>query len=150
MTEKKIVLVDIDGTVAKMGDRLKHILSKEKDWDAYYSDDFDDEPIQDIVELVGNLSQHYTIVFCTARSAVVRLKTITWCLKHFGQSAVNTMLLMRKENDHRVDTIVKPESVKEAGIALKDIAFVLEDRTSIVKKWRKLGLTVLQVADGDF
>jgi hypothetical protein len=38
----------------------------------------------------------------------------------------------------------------KAGIPLDEIAFVLEDRNSMVKKWRELGLTCLQVAEGDF
>ena len=57
---------------------------------------------------------------------------------------------MRKNNDHRHDSEVKPELLKEAGIKLDSIAFVLEDRNSMVKKWRELGLICLQVADGNF
>ena len=57
---------------------------------------------------------------------------------------------MRKNNDHRHDIEVKPELLKEAGIKLDSIAFVLEDRNSMVKKWRELGLICLQVADGNF
>lgn len=30
------------------------------------------------------------------------------------------------------------------------VAFILEDRNSMVKKWRELGFKCLQVADGDF
>jgi len=60
------------------------------------------------------------------------------------------MILMRKDGDFRHDTITKPESLAEAGIPLDNIAFVLEDRNSMVSHWRKLGLTCLQVAEGDF
>jgi hypothetical protein len=57
---------------------------------------------------------------------------------------------MRKNDDHRHDTEVKPELLRENGIGLETIAFVLEDRNSMVKKWRDLGLICLQVAEGDF
>ena len=30
------------------------------------------------------------------------------------------------------------------------VHFILEDRTSVVQAWRKLGYTCLQVAEGDF
>ena len=36
------------------------------------------------------------------------------------------------------------------GLDFSDVAFILEDRDSMVKKWRDLGLTCLQVAYGDF
>ena len=59
-------------------------------------------------------------------------------------------LLMRKDVDFRHDTIVKPELLEKEGIKLEDIAFVLEDRNSMVVKWREMGLICLQVAEGDF
>ena len=57
---------------------------------------------------------------------------------------------MRKDVDFRHDTIVKPELLEKEGIKLEDIAFVLEDRNSMVAKWREMGLICLQVAEGDF
>ena len=50
----------------------------------------------------------------------------------------------------RHDTVTKPELLKNAGIKLDSIAFVLEDRNVMVKKWRELGLICLQVAEGAF
>ena len=58
---------------------------------------------------------------------------------------------MRKNGDFRHDTIVKPELV--ANSSLLDhvgIYFIMEDRDSMCKKWRELGYTCLQVANGDF
>lgn len=57
---------------------------------------------------------------------------------------------MRPDNDHRHDTEIKPMLLKRAGIKMKSIDFVLEDRNSMVQKWRELGLRCLQVAEGDF
>ena len=60
---KNIVVVDIDGTIAKMGDRLKYLMQEPKDYDSFYQDEFDDEPIMDIVRLVVNLQKSgYQIV----------------------------------------------------------------------------------------
>ena len=59
-------------------------------------------------------------------------------------------LVMRHNGDHRHDTIVKPECLEEARVSLDEIAFVLEDRDSMVKKWRSMGLICLQVAAGNF
>lgn len=144
---KKIVLVDIDGTISKVGDRLKYLQQKPKDWDSFYNACFEDEPIQEIVDLVKSLSRNYSIVFCTGRREQVREKTIDWLFEHYG---LPVNLLMRKDGDKRHDTEAKPELLENAGIELRDIAFILEDRKSMVKKWRELGLKCLQVAEGDF
>jgi hypothetical protein len=145
----KIIIVDIDGTISKVGDRLKYLLQDPKDWDSFYNDCFDDEPILEICTMVEELSFGYPIVFCTGRRESCRDKTIQWINKYMN-NIEPYQLLMRHNKDYRHDTEVKPELINNAGILLKDIRFVLEDRNSMVKKWRELGLICLQVAEGDF
>jgi hypothetical protein len=146
MAVKRIVIVDIDGTIAKVGDRIKYLHATPPDYDKFYEACFDDEPIQEIIDLVKNLYKNYTIKFCTGRRESVRDVTETWLLQHslFGE------LLMRADRDYRHDSVVKPSLLREAGIQLENIAFVLDDRDSMVKKWRELGLKCLQVDYGDF
>ena len=94
--------------------------------------------------------QQYKIVFCTGRRESCREKTLKWLNKYFEpEIAKFSLILMRHDNDHRHDTVVKPELLINAGIEFRSIAFVLEDRNSVVQKWRELGLTCLQVADGN-
>ena len=58
---------------------------------------------------------------------------------------------MRRVGDHRSDAVSKPELfMNESGVQLTDVAFVLEDRAKVTAAWRKLGLRVLQVAEGDY
>ena len=144
--KKEIVVVDIDGTIAKVGDRLKYLKMQNPDYDSFYASCFEDEPIQEIVDLVDNLQSCYRIVFCTGRREEVRDVTEKWLCRNglFGD------LLMRPNKDHRHDTKVKPEQLSNAGILLQEIAFVLEDRDSMVAKWRSLGLRCLQVDYADF
>ena len=150
---KKYVVVDIDGTIAKVGDRLKYLKQKPKDWDKFYDACDEDEPIKDVIHLVLMLSKYYHIVFCTGRRESVWEKTVNWLSEHvYGMDMgyYNDKLLMRKEGDKRHDTVIKPELLEEADIELKDIAYVIEDRNSMVAKWRELGLTCLQPVDGIF
>jgi hypothetical protein len=154
--QRKKIIIDIDGTIAKPGDRLKFIQGPNKDWDAFYEACFDDEPIMTIIELIRLLNRSYELVFCTGRRESVRTKTADWLLDHVylnGGAPTECMkakLLMRANNDYRHDAIVKPELLKNAGIEVTDVAFILEDRNAMVTKWRELGFTCLQVADGDF
>jgi uncharacterized HAD superfamily protein len=149
---KTRVIVDIDGTISKVGERLKYLQQDPKDWEAFYADCFDDEPIPEIITLVQDLFENLNdIIFCTGRRESCRAKTKHWIEKNLGYKiATGCLLLMRENNDHRHDTEVKPGLIKNAGIELGSIAYVLEDRTSMVKKWRELGLICLQVAEGDF
>jgi hypothetical protein len=73
-----------------------------------------------------------------------------WIDRWIPFHACKSNLLMRKDGDLRSDTIVKPELIREAGINFDDIAFVIEDRACMVKKYRELGLRVLQVNEGEF
>ena len=146
--KKDIVLVDIDGTIAKVGDRLKYLQQEPKDWDSFYEHCDEDEPIEDIIRVVKDLYFcGYNIVFCTGRRESVRNKTMEWIKKYLNFNPCGYRLLMRKDNDWRHDTIVKPLML---DFPASEVLFVLEDRNSMVKRWRELGYTCLQVNDGDF
>lgn len=154
-----IVIVDIDGTLSDASERAEKYLSKEpKDWDKFYDACGSDKPIQEIVDLVCALSDSYGIVFCTGRRRSTNDATRQWLrdnLKTFRYSRSGVMglpILYRNDGDTRHDTIVKPELLDEYLQQHPDyrVAFILEDRNSMVKKWRELGFKCLQVADGDF
>ena len=147
---KSIIVVDIDGTIAQVGDRLKYLQQEKKDWDAFYEHCDEDKPIRDVIEMVELFSmQQYEIVFCTGRRESVRQKTVEWLERNLWLNG-NYSLLMRKDNDWRHDTEVKPELLSKAGISPDVVLFIFEDRTSMCKKWRELGFGCFQVADGDF
>lgn len=143
---RKIILVDIDGTIADINHRLYHIQNKIRNYRAFFYDCDKDTPIDNIIHIVKLLSVNYDIVFCTGRSEECRDKTKVWLDKYVG---IDYKLLMRKEGDKRGDVIGKPESVIQAGIKWEDITLVFEDRNTVVSKWRDLGLTCIQVLEGE-
>ena len=146
---KNIVVVDIDGTIAKVGDRLKYLQQEKKDWDAFYEHCDEDVPFMDMLQLVSALEQDYVIVFCTGRRESVRKKTQEWLDYYFGYD-FTYHLFMRLDGDFRHDTEVKPELLAKAGVGPKEVLCILEDRDSMVAKWRELGYRCLQVNEGDF
>jgi hypothetical protein len=57
---------------------------------------------------------------------------------------------MREEGSNERDSIVK-HRMFEGNIRGKYfIEYILDDRNQVVEMWRNMGLTCLQVADGDF
>lgn len=157
MENNKYVIVDIDGTIANCSERAEKYLKKgEEDWDGFYDSCAGDKPIYPIIELVKNLAKSYKIVFATGRRETCRADTIEWITKYFGECDLKMppLILMRENGDKRHDTLVKPIILKTffdfVGLNMSDIAFILEDRDSMVAKWREMGYTCLQVADGNF
>jgi len=144
----KIVIVDIDGTISKVSDRINCLKSNPPDWDTFYNRCGEDEPVWTVIKLVCLLSYFYKIVYCTGRRESCREATANW-IRDKG-IYMSEVMLMRPDGDRRHDTELKPELIEKAGIKLDDVEFVLEDRNSMVKKWREMGLVCLQVADGDF
>ncbi len=144
---KNIVIVDIDGTLTKVGDRAYCLKQDIPDWDSFYNRCGEDEPVTEIIEMVEHLSRNYQIILMSGRRESCREATTEWFCKNSG---INAKMYLRKDGDHRHDTIVKPEMLKVYNIDIYDIAFVLEDRNSMVKKWREMGLVCLQVTEGDF
>jgi hypothetical protein len=60
------------------------------------------------------------------------------------------MLLMKAANDRRGDVVTKLELFDHHVRNKFFVLAVLEDRTKMVRLWRDVGLTCLQVADGDY
>ena len=141
-----IVIFDIDGTLSIVGDRLKYLQLTPPDWDAFYNacgEDYLNEPIWSIWRA---MRENHTVLFVTGRRESCRADTLDWMKRHLI-TCPTEYLLMRKDGDLRHDTEVKPELIED----FKDtILVIFEDRSSMVKKWRELGYTCVQVAEGDF
>jgi hypothetical protein len=59
-------------------------------------------------------------------------------------------LVMRKHEDNRPDNVVKLEIFNQLYRDEFNVKLVLDDRDQVVRMWRSLGLTCLQVAEGNF
>lgn len=134
-----VVLVDIDGTVALMAGRGPY------DWDRVG----DDVPNPAVIAAVRAMhAAGHGIVFCSGRDEVCRADTQAWLDLHVGVPAVG--LFMRPAGDRRKDAVVKREIFDRQIRDRYHVIGVFDDRAQVVRMWRELGLTVFQVADGDF
>jgi predicted kinase len=138
-TPPEAFLVDIDGTVAVMNGRRfyeEHRVSE-------------DSPNPPVIAVVRALhAAGYRIVFCTGRSEACRADTASWLDAHVG--VPYEALLMRAERDDRKDAVVKSELFDRHLRDRYRIVAVLDDRDQVVRMWRTMGLTVLQVGEGNF
>ncbi len=135
------VVVDVDGTVAL------HVNRDPYDASRYHTD----APNPPVVELVRDLHESgENIVFLSGRDAEYMDVTRAWLGEHVGEWAVHCPLFMRFPGDRRNDAIIKPELFLHFVAPSYNVRFCLDDRDRVVKAWRKMGLTVFQVADGNF
>lgn len=138
MQGKRAILVDIDGTLAKMRGRSPF------EWDRVDEDDIV-EAVRDVV--VKENAFDTWIIIMSGRDASCYDKTLRWLRKHHVPV---DFLYMRAEGDMRKDSVVKYELFNKHIRDIYDVQYVLDDRNQVVDMWRKIGLTVFQVAEGNF
>jgi hypothetical protein len=144
-------ICDVDGTLADMGKGPdgKPLPGRRGpyDWDRVS----EDTPIWPVIYLVQCLRRGgaHRVLFVSGRDEVCRERTQNW-LDDTVQMDVRDVLFMRAHKDNRPDHEVKLEIYRERIEPRYDVRWVIDDRDQVVKAWRSLGLTVLQVADGDF
>lgn len=137
----KVVLCDIDHTIANSFWRDPMIDAR--DWDAYHSASVDDQPLQDMHNLVKLIYRNWQIICITARPEKFRVLTMRWMMQH---NIPVDEILMRPNEDFLPAPQIKKVLVEKRFKNPKDeIAFVLEDRDDCCTYYRSLGITVLQV-----
>lgn len=151
--EKYWILVDIDGTLSDASKRAEMYLNGgTPDWDGFYATCGTDAPIETIINIVSHLCDFYDVVLCTGRRKSCENATRAW-LDVNAPRLAKVPILFRNDGDKRHDTIVKPELLDKYIHDAQKHSYpmaIFEDRNSMVAKWRELGYTVLQTADGNF
>lgn len=167
---KDFVIVDVDGTLADTSHR-EHFVQKrwqtntacpahfpgpepsgkcvncgegylKKDWKSFFANVHLDQPIRPIFKLAKILSEHYYIIVVSGRPIDPCGKpTEDWLNRHADFPILH--LFMRASDDKGPDYQTKQEIL---DLLPKDrIAYVLDDRPSVLRMWRNNGLTTLAV-----
>lgn len=148
MVKLPLVIFDIDGTVANLNHRLKHIEGEVKDWDAFYSECDKDLPIRYMTTLFSMVRKYALIGFLTGRPEKYRKQTAQWLKdNHFEDYQ---FLLMRPNGYNKPDWYFKKRTYLEHIEPRYNVLFVIEDRSQVVKMWREMNILCLQCADGEF
>jgi len=144
---KDIIIFDLDGTLALIEHRRHFVEAGKRQWKEFFAACVDDKPNVPVIRIYQSMLtcgfpfQHKIF---SGRSDEVRKETEEWLDKHVG---LYHELKMRREGDYTPD-----EELKRAWALpiLNRIYCVFDDRDKVVKMWRDLGVTCLQVADGGF
>lgn len=134
----KVILVDIDGTVAHRTNR-----------DPFeYDKVLDDRPDNETIEVINALWRvGYNIIFISARDDSCFDDSYQWLRLHCPPSI---KLYMRKTGDFRKDSIIKEEIYRDHIEPFYDVFCVFDDRNQVVEMWREIGLKCFQPEEGNF
>lgn len=134
VNKPKCVILDVDGTVAKVNGRGFF------DWDKVSTD----LPHQHVIDIVKGIQDDTYIVCMSGRDEVCRQDTEDWLLQH---GIYVDELHMRKQGDMRKDTIVKEELFWEHVADNWNVQFAVDDRPSVLRLWVELGIPIVAVGN---
>ncbi len=151
MEKQKVILIDIDGTIANIDHRKHLILGETPDWDAFYKACVDDTPIVAMIKVIkGDLEGNSAIpVFVTGRSDLVRRETAEWLDKYFFDGDLqdrNPALHMRVHGDHQEDFELKKGFVN--SLSEFEILGAYEDRPQVIRMYEELKIPVIDTGPG--
>jgi hypothetical protein len=144
-------ICDIDGTIADNQHR-QWILTEpgkpQPNWELFFNLMGEDSPVPHMQKLLWDLHRAKAkIVYVTGRPEPYRQLTHRWLIKHnfpIGE------MYMRPKGDHRPDHIVKKELYDAYLVNERKPIMIFDDRNTVVKMWREMGLPCAQVVEGDF
>ena len=150
---KNTIIFDLDGTLALIDKRrdLSRKPNGKIDFKILHDPsnihlDKPNWPVIKIAQLFAE--QGFKIVIFSGRSDKTILTTKSWLTRN---RVPFHKLVMRphKTMNFIPDDILKRDML-DTHVDINDIFMVVDDRQKVVDMWRNLGLTVFQVAEGDF
>ena len=136
------VIVDLDGTAIIIGNRSPYDAS---------NCDLTDRPCPAVQRVLLSLSKdNVKVIFMSGRSEAHRDATLRSLSAHFGFLGPSFVLHMRGADDSRKDEFVKADLYSQHVFDRYNVIAVFDDRLSVVRFWRSIGLTVFQLDDREF
>jgi len=139
------IIIDIDGTLARMVDRGpydEHLVGNDE-----------------LIEPVAKMAKHaadagVTSVFMSGRTDGCYDGTEDWLCRKMPwmEEGPNWELFMRRsvEDRGRPDDDVKYDLFMREVAPFYNVLYTIDDRDKVVRMWRSIGLVCAQVAPGDF
>lgn len=134
-----VYIFDVDGTIAHMNGKRGPF-----EWDKVGIDDPDEHVIA-LLQMLWDIGYHICIM--SGRDESCRAETEQWLAR---MGVMYSMLYMRPAGNYDKDTLIKEKLFEEHIAGKFNVCGVFDDRNCVVDMWRKKGLKVFQVADGDF
>ena len=150
---KNTIIFDLDGTLALI-DKRRELSTKPNgkiDFDKLHDPSLikHDKPNWPVIKIAQLFAeQGFNVVIFSGRSDKTKFTTRSWLSNN---RVPFKKLIMRdsKISNYTPDDVLKKDMLDKYA-DINDVFLVVDDRNKVVDMWRSLGLTVFQVADGNF
>lgn len=150
--DQKVVIFDVDGTLADNTHRA-HLVdgSQKKDHALYFSLADKDTPIDKNIKWAQDDHYHqnrYVLVVSGRPADLGSDNTVEWLRR---QGVVYQHIFMRAGGDYRNDDVVKQEILDNIlkWVPKEQIEYVVDDRPRVIRMWRANGLLCHDVGFGE-
>ena len=137
---RPLAVFDIDGVLADVRHRLRHVERRPKDWDAFFAAAPDDPPLVQGVALALESAKDCEVVYVTGRPEKCRADTLSWFARH---GLPPGELSMRNGRDRRPARLAKPELLRRLA-AGRVVAVVVDDDPQVCRAYEEAGFPVLR------
>ena len=138
-TPRMLAVIDIDGVLADVRHRLKHLDRRPKDWDAFFAAAVDDPPLQVGLETVRRLAEVHDVVYLSGRPERCRADTEGWFRRH---GLPPGEILLRRPDDRRPARLVKVQQLRRLQ-RRTPVAVLVDDDPDVLEAARDAGFDVL-------
>ena len=146
-------LIDINGCLSDVRDRLKFIEQDPKDWESFFDAlerDKVNEWCKKLIEMVEGLDgpslSRHRIIFITGTPEFFRERMVAWLIKHgLNPRAHRRKLIMRPDGDKMVDHFFKLEAYRGLIERNFNLKYVVDDSAAVCQQFAKLGIPSLCV-----
>lgn len=126
--DRPIGIVDLDGVLADVRHRLRHIEGERKNWEAFFAGIPDDPPLPEGFAVVERLrGDGHEIVIVTGRPERTRADTLRWLARH---GLPHVRVIMRRDGDRRPARQVKRALVRRLGTD-RTVAVIVDDDPAV-------------------
>jgi phosphoglycolate phosphatase-like HAD superfamily hydrolase len=137
---RPLLVLDIDGVLADVRHRLRHVQAAPKDWDAFFAAARDDPPLTEGVRLAREGAVDCEVVYVTGRPERCRADTLAWLDEH-GLPAGR--LAMRADGDRRPARVAKLGLLRRLARE-RPVAAVVDDDPQVCAAYAAAGFPVLR------
>jgi hypothetical protein len=135
MPPRPLAIVDLDGVVADVRHRLRHIEGKPKHWHRFFDAAGADGLHEEGLAVVERLRPHHEIVYLTGRPRWLEAVTRRWLDDH---GLGGHELVMRPDDDRRPAAVLKVELLRRLAGG-REVAVVVDDDERVVQAMADAG-----------
>jgi hypothetical protein len=137
--QRAIAAVDIDGVLADVRHRLRHVEQRPKDWEAFFAAAAQDPPLDEGLRVARELAAVADVVYLSGRPERLRGETLAWLERHDLPAGE---LHLRPRNDFRPARVLKVE-VLDRLAAQRPVTVLVDDDPQVCEAARAAGYDVL-------